>query len=358
METRTYRLQMRAPLHVGEQGIGSEATLAHLPNDSLFSALVVNWRTLPELEPWLPALIDPVGPPPLLLTSAFPYAGEIRLLPKPALPFSPLQSGQGMKEVKKARWVSMALFEQMVAGVDQAALADLWKNAELVQEGAVWLTQADAEAAPPHLQRNATGERLIWRSDVVPRVTLDRRTNASQIYHIGRTYFADKCGLWFAARGEAIWLDRLEQVLEVMADAGVGGLRSIGNGQFALQKEGAAPAWLSAPTGSAINHGSYVVLLSRTAPSQAEMALLRANLANYQLTLVGGFSGTPGMNPLVRRQVRLLVEGSVIGAPTGETMGHLVKVTPESTPWLEHEIYRCGYGFAIPIVLEAVEVQS
>jgi hypothetical protein len=60
------------------------------------------------------------------------------------------------------------------------------------------------------------------------------------------------------------------------------------------------------------------ILLSRLAPAPEEMARLRADVASYQLVLVGGFSGTPGMNPVVRRQVRMVTEGSVIGAGTAD----------------------------------------
>ena len=66
METRAYRLQMRSPLHVGEQGIGNEQTLAYIPSDTLFSALVVAWSTVPVLQDSLPGLVDPSTAPSLL----------------------------------------------------------------------------------------------------------------------------------------------------------------------------------------------------------------------------------------------------------------------------------------------------
>ncbi len=376
METRAYRLQMHSALHVGEQGIGNEKTLAYIPSDTLFSALVVTWSTLADLQGDLPALVDPAGAPPLLLTSAFPYAGAVRLLPRPALPLVPaLPKGETAKTLKKVRWVSEAVFSVLIAGVDQKSLDKLWHGpatpqdgaelicehadaaaripwtgAETLQAGAVWVDKCEAKQLKQELPTNERDEHLIWWSDAMPRVAVDRITSASQIYHVGRTFFAKNCGLWFAARGEAKWLDSMERVLAVKEADGIGGLRSVGNGQFTLHKD-KAPAFLTPKIDSAQNSSRYALLLSRMAPAEAQMALLRIEWANYHLTLVGGFNGTPGVNPVVRRQVRLLTEGSLIGAPAadGGPPGQLVDVTPESTPWLGHRIYRNGYGFTVPV---------
>jgi CRISPR-associated protein Csm4 len=219
METRAYRLQMRSPLHVGEQGIGNEQTLTYIPSDTLFSALVVTWSMTPALQSSLPALVDPGITPPLLLTSAFPYAGDVRFLPRPALSMpTPLRAtdtkaAETMKTVKRVEWVSESVFAALINGADQATLDAWWAQKELLQAGAVWVTAEEGTRLKQDLSLATAEEELLWWTDVVPRVTVDRITNASQIYHVGRTYFAQGCGLWFAARGETAWLDRLEQVL-------------------------------------------------------------------------------------------------------------------------------------------------
>jgi CRISPR-associated protein Csm4 len=353
METRAYRLQMRAPLHVGEQGIGNEQTLAYIPSDTLFSALVVTWSTVPGLQDTVAALVDPNAAPPLLLTSAFPYAGDVRLLPRPALPHTPtLSDKETAKTVKRIAWVSESVFAALIGGIDETALNTHWSQKTLLQAGAAWTTAEEGNRLQAQLPQNDAGEHLIWWTDIVPRVTVDRVTNASQIYHVGRTFFADSCGLWFAARGESNWLDRMEQVLDLKAVEGIGGLRSVGNGQFTLHKD-VAPSFLTDAMTNAGN-AQGELLLSRLAPSSGEMARLRADCASYQLVLVGGFSGTPGTNPVVRRQVRMVTEGSVIGAAVASSRppGQLVDVTPERTPWLGHRIYRYGYGFTVPVRLD------
>ncbi len=347
METRAYRLRLRSPLHVGDQGIGSEVTHAYVPSDTLFSALAVTWRTLPDLPQTLAELLD-VNHPPLLLSSAFPYAGDVLLLPKPLLPQAPNpRPDESGKRFRRVRWVSQSLFARLLAAPAPAELDALWQEGKTLQSGAVWVTASEF-AAIQQLLAQPADDLHLWRTHIVPRVVVDRGSNASQIHHTGRASFAAGCGLWCLARGTAAWLASLEQVLAVLGEEGMGGKRSHGNGQFTLEP-------LAVP-GLGASAGEYVVLLSRTAPAPTQVGLLRRPQAAYDLVLVGGFSGTPGEPPLVRRQVRMLVEGSVIGAPEGETvLGQLVDVTPEATPWLGHRILRSGLGFAVPVQLPAAK---
>jgi CRISPR/Cas system CSM-associated protein Csm4 (group 5 of RAMP superfamily) len=41
--TVVYTLRFRAPLHIGERGIGQEETRDYVPADTLFSALCTMW---------------------------------------------------------------------------------------------------------------------------------------------------------------------------------------------------------------------------------------------------------------------------------------------------------------------------
>lgn len=350
METRAYRLRLRSPLHVGDQGIGSEVTHAYVPSDTLFSAVAVTWGTLPGLTLALDELLDEHKPP-LLLTSAFPYAGDVLLLPKPALPFTPeAKDRESGKQYRRVHWVSHSLFAQLLAEPTQHNLNGLWQAGKTLQTGAAWVTAAELASLETLLGADAAELRL-WRTDIVPRVTVDRVSSAGQIHHTGYASFAGGCGLWCMAQGEPAWLAALEQVLTILGDAGLGGKRSNGHGQFTLETL-PLPAL---PTAAA----AYVVLLSRAAPTPAQMPLLRRPQAAYELVLVGGFNGTPGDGPLVRRQVRMLAEGSIVGAPApGAILGSLVDVTPTAAPLPGHKIWRSGLGFAVPVPLPAAPEES
>jgi len=328
MATQAFRLDMKSPLHVGEMGVGLEETLEYVPSDTLFSALVTTWLEMGrhDLVDALPAWSQ--SDPPLLLTSAFPCLGETLLYPCPLLLMQPKNGG---KVYKKVRWVSRSLFDQLAAQPTQENLDHLWAQHSLYASGAVW---AD------------TGENLdadqTWGRTRVPKVTVDRVSNASALFHVGRVHFGEQAGLWFAADGDQKWLDALDEALELLADSGIGGQRSRGNGRFAPKKL-ATPL----PTPATQSGTGYQVLLSRTAPTAAQMDALRRPSSSYQLVTVGGWASAPGDRPLIRQRVRMLAEGSIVAAGG---IGQLVDVNP-ARHLVAHPIYRYGYGFGVPIHL-------
>lgn len=386
-ETRAWKLLLRSPLHVSEQGVGLEETLEYIPSDSLFSALVVTWLELEKHSAEVPGLLAKMkNETPLLLTSAFPFAGDVLFLPKPNLPIAPFStttSGQSgsvqtkaadnAKKYKKVRWVSLSIFERLVNAIDAESLRQLWledhSDEIKVQGGTVWISKAEKEELRTIVELDDENVLTLWSAQNTPKVTIDRIANASALFHVGRMHFAPGCGLWLMATGESEWVERTQDALQTLADSGIGGQRSRGNGQFCLQKLDALPLakqmQLSAPT------SDYDLLLSRCTPRSEQMSLLRRADANYQLVVVGGFSGTPGDKPLVRQQVRMLSEGSIIGH-SDDTIGKLVNVNPlwdeeqqqfktgvdrnnRNLPLIEHSIYRNGFAFRLPIYLHPAE---
>lgn len=348
MEARAYRFHMRAPLHVGERGIGLEATLEHIPSDTLFSALAVIWSTLPHHAPALAGLEATfAADAPLLLSSAMPCAGSVLLLPRPLLetaPKLPKEDGGG-KQFKRVRWVSVSIFRQLAAGLSPQKTGELWEASKRIQSGTVWVSGEEWKLLMETVGEQDDDDLLLWSAQRVPRVTVDRLSNASAIYHEGRTHFAAGCGLWCMAHGDSEWLKRLEDGLAQLAESGLGGRRSRGTGQFHLERLISPPEMTPA-----VGNLSHAVLLGRLSPKVEQLPLLQQEGAAYQIVNVSGFNGTPGERPLLRRQVRLLSEGSVIGHG-GTAPGQLVKVTPLNAPSVGHEIFRYGYGLTTPICL-------
>jgi CRISPR/Cas system CSM-associated protein Csm4 (group 5 of RAMP superfamily) len=113
----TYLLRFRGPLHVAERGVGIEETAEFVHSDTLFSALCSVVR-LGWGESELQRLLAPfrAGDPPFLLSSAFPFAGSVRFLPKPhlALPTPPPEDAR--KRLRQTRWVSLGLFQAWLSG--------------------------------------------------------------------------------------------------------------------------------------------------------------------------------------------------------------------------------------------------
>jgi len=324
MATRAFCLNMKSPLHVGEMGVGQEETLEYVPSDTLFAALVTTWlemgrqQLVEELPTW-----EKNGPS-LRLTSAFPCLGETLLYPRPLLLMQPKN---GDKVYKKVRWVSRSIFDKMLEDPTQTTLDSLW--AQGAAHDGVWVDAGESAITEQS-----------WATTRVPKVTVDRMSNASTPFHVGRVHFGDQVGLWFAAEGEPVWLDALDEALELLADSGLGGQRSRGNGVFVLEKL-ATPALVAVAEGES----GYQVLLSRTAPREAQMDALRGDKSSYQLVTVGGWASAPGDHPLIRQRVRMLAEGSIVAAGP---IGQLVDVNP-AYHLVDHPIYRYGYGFGVSI---------
>lgn len=346
MARRAYQLDFYGPLHVGRAGVGFEESLDYLPSDTLFAALVVTWLEMGEASvvEQLDADFAPGHTPPLLLSSAFPYVGDLLLLPKPQLARVPASGGKGYKRL---RWVSAAVFQQLSQGIGQDDLDKLWAEAQLVQGGTVWITKQEQALAAAALGKQAVSDLNGWGEQKVPHVAVDRISSASNLYYVGQTHFATGCGLWLLVEAEdEVWLSRLHRALELLQDSGLGGRRSRGGGHFTL-------AQIDPPSlGTA---GRYQMLLSRLAPTTEQMTLLKQPLSRYELVTVGGYSDNPRQTPVIRKRVRMLKEGSII-ASDGGVPGKLVDVKPSATHdsngkplTLPSHIYRYGFGFGIPV---------
>ncbi len=348
MADRTFRLIMRAPLHVGDMGIGVEESLPYLPSDTFFSALIITWLEMGEHRLVGNLLTDFAAQPPLAITSCFPYAGPINLLPRPLLSVHPEGGGKGYKRV---RWVSSQIFAHLIDGITPDALTKLWQAANegsaapsLLQDGRVWVTPAEREQIAAALHQENRQAIKLWDDEKRPSVVVDRQHSRSNLYHVGAVRFTPGCGLCCCVRGENSWVERTTDALWLLADSGIGGRRSRGYGRFRLEES----HQIDLPTA---NNGTHQVLLSRLAPSEAEMALLRAPGASYGLVTVGGWSQNLHNIPIIRQKIRFLNEGSVIQRSNG-IAGQLVNLKPPQTPpQYNHPVHRYGFGFSTSVRL-------
>lgn len=327
-----YHLTFRAPLHIGERGVGLEESRTFASADTLFSAVCMMWRELygvAELETLLRAF--QTDAPPFLLTSAFPFAGTVRFFPRPLLAGVPGDA----KTWRRVQFISAQRFSELMSGARPALEAQ-----HCLSEGKVWVHGDELKSLKAWLQN---GVHQFWQHAVTPRVTLDRITSASALWHLGSVSFSDNCGLWFAVQysdeWQAVWKPRLETALRLLGDTGLGGERGAGYGLFTI----AEPATLALPE---VADASRFITLSPCAPANAiQLAALTADqTASYHLLARRGWVGSSEAGNLRRQQVWMFSEGSLLcGAPT-RLVGHLVDVTPAPSP---HEVWR--YGLAFPV---------
>ncbi len=298
-----------------------------LPSDSLFAALVSAWASSgADVKARLLGFAQ--GQPPFRITSAFPWVGRVRFFPAPAA--LPDRLGLIGKEAKRVKWISDTVFAQLRAGTEPE------KN--FLHDDTVWVTlEEHTRLSQAYL--NDDGRVRLWQTFVVPRVTVDRVTNASNLFHAGRVSFKSGDGLWFAARGaQTEWItDALAQ----LADTGLGGLRNYGHGAF--ERIPTDDELLDAPTmGAGIS-------LARYAPNDADeiRAALQQNGAAYRLVNVGGWCTDDAGHAWRRRSVRMVAEGAIIPDVT-RAHGKLVAAQPENVPEFKtRPVYRYGIPFFV-----------
>ncbi|GAB4434046.1 MAG: type III-A CRISPR-associated RAMP protein Csm4 [Anaerolineae bacterium] len=378
-----YHLAAPGVFHFGVRGVEQEETGTHFPSDSLFSAIFSAWLAqgrapdeLTDLFPRQEMNNDGVlknfyqTTAPFLLTSLFPRANQLRFYP--ALPLSwllskgklqELHEGHRLKEVKRIKYISEALFLKALA----SHWLDDWVPAEksptpadqgvYLQGGDLWLTRDEISLLPPALNpKTGKGDPLkalrharVWHTDKAPRVTVDRITNASAIFHTGRLRYSPECGFWFGVQwqaNDAGLADGLRDALAILADDGLGAERNAGYGHFTVTETNT----LALPTPQA---GDFFVNLSRYSPKTEEVpAIFADERTAYTLTSVAGWLSSPVEPAQRRRRLWLFQEGSVLQQPAeAGALGRLVDVRPvyQQTQF-SHPVWR--YGLALPVKIQ------
>jgi CRISPR-associated protein Csm4 len=375
-----YRLTFHGGLHLATRDVDLEESGATVPSDTLFAALVdagVRAGVDPDdlVAPFPRRTLDGAeagSAPPFRLTSTFPFAGDVRFFPAPVprqRSFTPATLKARRKAIKGVRFVSGGVLRAFLAG---APLDDRLfpKEGEpspaagailSLQGGAFWLTADEVDGLPAAMRRvarrrlGALTEQRVFAAQRVPRVTVQRIDQASDIFHMGRVRFAPGCGLWFgvdwcapeAAVGALSAREAVGRALALLADDGLGGERSAGYGAFTLA--GGAPLDLPAPAA-----GRPCLLLSRYHPRDAEAgAALDGPAAAYDLAPVGGWLRSWDGAAQRRKRLWMVEAGSVVYA-AAPPQGDLVDVRPtyeNPAGDLPHPVWR--YGLALGIAMHA-----
>jgi CRISPR-associated protein Csm4 len=330
--------------HFGRRGLGQEESGLTFPSDSLFAALVARLALLMDSEE-LTQFCAPFaeGEPPFLLTTVYPRAGGVLFFPPPFLESEARQEdGPRPKDMKKVDFVSEGVFRKLIAGT---SLAEMWEEALKYQDQSVLLLEEEREQLPRALQIQK--KPLFWDIVQRTRVTIQRGSSASGIYHTGQTVFNAGCGLWFGVK----WVqeeDEIQRLLRLglndLGIAGLGGERSSGFGVCRFSKQGA----LSFPE----PEEGYWISLSRYLPDPDEMAGLMAARASYRLDTIGGWVANLNGPAQRRRQVTFVREGSVVGPVEAGAPGQMVDVQPvyDGQKHLGHPVWRNGYAVPVGIL--------
>ena len=315
----TYHLNFRSPLHLGRRGVGLEETETSIPADTLFSAICQTWRTFYGEERLTDFLAQYETGEPFLLTSAFPFASNTRFFPKPLIDLK-VNADDERKKLKKVRFLSERRFRQIVNGESIAFDPD-----DLINDEQLWIHGDDK--CPP----------TVWKTEKRPRVTLDRQSSSSEIWHLGGVKFHEDCGLWFDAKFDTEETQaQIETILRVLGDTGIGGERSAGYGLFDFHSQLASP--------ESEREMNRFVTLSPICPRDAgQLNTLVQGDVGYTLEERSGWIGSAEGNGLRRQQVWMFTEGSVLNG-NGAQVGRLVDLKPDACP---HPVWRYAYAWPI-----------
>jgi CRISPR-associated protein Csm4 len=340
--------------HLGREGLQQHATSEMFPSDSLFSALFMVMLSVKEdefVDQFLRDVLE-ASPKPLRLSSLFPYVGDIPLFPMPRTHVqlsddTPIRG----KQLKKLNYVSPMILGKLLAGdvMDNwlPIASDTTSRGQLLQSGRIWIDREEINHLPA-MMRDKSGEGLteskVWTTGLIQRVSIDRISNSSQIYQVGRTVFADGCGLWCVADVDQ-YANLLEDLLHILGDSGIGGERSAGYGGFTVEP-------IAVPSILSNKQSKQYMTLSRYNPTLEELeGGVLAEGASYELVDIGGWMYATGTPAQRRQRVRMIEAGSVINETGAPITGRVVDIRPqyEQSGAPNHPVYRNGIPLLIPV---------
>ena len=329
-----YRLDFKTQLHLGratgpaqEGSLGLEKTETYIPADTLFSAICQTWVTFYDtgsLTDFLSSYTGDNAVLPFTLTSAFPFAHDVYFFPKP------LMFQTQSKKSKRVQFISNNIFQDIVSGNTPQFDEDDLMNGEKV-----WVSPKERE----QLGLSVDDDFTIWALNTRPRVTLGSSSSGSEIWHVQTVQFDTNCGLWFAAQFDSDQTkQKIETLLRVLGDTGIGGERNAGYGMFDFTE---ANLELSTPEA-----GNQFVTLSPVCPKSPEQLAQRltGDIA-YTLNPLTGWVSTAG-TATRRKQGNMFAEGSVLNAGEEQRIGRLVDLSPND---YAHPVYRYGYAWQVGI---------
>ena len=325
----TYDLTFRTGLHLGRYTgpaqtgqLGLQRTEVYIPADTLFSALCQTWATFygsDSLETFLNRYTSDAAKLPFQLTSAFPFAGDVRFFPKPLN--LKIDEVEDHKKVKKVQFVSHNVFKTILNGETPKLSNNLLINGDKMwvdacEKGQLETLLKPSEKDKKEKENEAEDDLTVWKTSRRPRVTLDRESHESQIWHVETLQFNKNCGLWFAAEfganDDAKTERKMDTLLTALGDAGIGGERNAGYGLFEFKKE-----CLKIDT---VEEGSRFVTLAPICPKNKDelKTLILEEDVTYSLNPRTGWGNSTG-TPFRRKQVMMFDEGSVLTKPMGRS---------------------------------------
>ena len=309
MEYTICKLKPKAPFHIGIKEGGLEETLHYIPSDTLFSAFCNIYRMIYGKEELNNLLQDFQNDPPFLLSSVFPAIRDNLLFPLPKNTNLQKYAEKLNKKLKEVAYVSENIFKKLIKS-EEIEIA----QEDIAQEGKA-------------IVKDYSGK--IWEVREVPRIVLDRKTSASNIYYFGEVIFLGGLHFLIDLRNKD-YEKKIRATIRVLADEGIGGDRTYGKGFFEV--EGFDRIKFDEI------ESQWYVTLSIFHPHKEE---LKGIEGYYEYIERGGWAYSVETKGVRKKFVRMFSEGSVFNK---KIVGDLIKVGED-----KHPFYRYGYAFPVPV---------
>ncbi len=320
-----YKLKFKTPLHIDAQGIGYETTDEIIHSDTIFSALMSLWHNFCNDD-----IEEICKNPPFLISSAFPFKRETYFFPKPMVRIDSKGEDDFKigKKLKKVKYISKNILEIFLLGKKLE-----FNESNTLQNGNFWI-----------MEDELSQDETLFKKREVPRVTIDRVSNSSDIFYFSEIIFEKDSGLFFLVKFLSEGVQRkFEAILRLLGDEGVGGDKRLGRGIFSVEKK--TDFQLSVP-----DHADGILNLSLYHPTEEEIKENLLNNASYALITRKGWIHSLGAMSLRRQSIRMLKEGSAFNCLNKQLYGDCpIVLEKDIDNGLSHNIYRYGIGFCLPL---------
>jgi CRISPR type III-A-associated RAMP protein Csm4 len=301
-------------------------------SDTLYSAVASAMAMMGHLDAWLEATARNLQGPAVAFSSMFPFLEDIGFIVPPRTIWPP-DTASAKVRWKGARFIPLSL------------VGPLFASRALEEDG--WKIDGPSQCLIPQDRGG------VIRISVRSSAAVDRLSGAVDPHEIACIEFLPGAGLWtvvsFAneeARGQ--WSDLIRAAFRLLADSGFGGRRAHGWGRAETPEfiEGTLPDMILSFEGAPPMDSWWLLSLFNPAAEDT----VDWNAGNYCPTTRGGRIESAVRAGMLKKQLPMLVEGSVI-VSAAAPRGGAPDVSPEGFP---HPVYRSGFAVAIPIPAQVV----
>ncbi|MEM9722673.1 MAG: type III-A CRISPR-associated RAMP protein Csm4 [Bacteroidota bacterium] len=331
------KLFFQSPLHLARGKADYETSQDLLHSDTLMAALFATGVQLFGEKETSQLLLGDIR-----ISSAYPFWGEEYFFPKPMspLPFDlKIDENKQGKARKKIQYLGKAYFERLLRA----------ENTDVPEE--------HFSLVPGFLSDKLEKGLSIVQKEIQQRVSVPPMGEGgdSVPYYLERMHFHPKGGLFFLVKGNKETLDKLDLLLRLLGDNGLGTDRNVGNGLFRAERNLNFELDLPEEADRCMNLGLYCPLKEELSPELLEKSA-------YHLIKRGGYMASaaiPEQRSYRKRSVYMFREASVF--PQHDFQGKYVNLAPvgpaEYLPHgpVGHSIWREGRSVFIPMIFPNLE---